>query len=321
MTIRRDSPGAPLLHIGLPKTGTTTIQQALFARHSQVYYLGKDRARFIHPKGCTTGETYIILRPLLWDLATSVDHERVNSLYTRHLLPNVAAEKVITGSWEALGLRTAEDNVEMMQRVLRVFGGCRIMITLRNPLTQITSHYLQHLQGHFIKQNRGFMGRSVFLEFDEWYKRRLARWGMFCYSETIRAARTLLGKEHVGVFLFEELIEDSSRYYRNLCAFLGINAEEALTLVSERHLNKRISQDQVQWLKKMNASFWKRTALLNMNSRWRKRLFQKHENMSAPAKVSIPSTIALQIADKTRPGHRWLAEHFALPLDRYGYPL
>ena len=213
----------------------------------------------------------------------------------------------------------------MMQKVVSVFGGCRIMITLRNPLTQITSEYLQHLRGHFVRRNRSFMGRSVFVEFEEWYGTFLAarRNGsnLFCYSETIQAARSLVGKENVGVFLFEELIEDQSGYYRAICSFMGIDSEEGLTLVREKHVNKRISQYQVEWLKKMDCSFWKRMALLSMNSRWRRRLFQNCEDESAPAMVSMPSKVELQIADATRPGNRWLAEHLALPLDRYGYPL
>jgi len=325
LIIRKNSPGDLLLHIGLPKTGTTTIQEALFAKHSQIYYLGKNSEEFNHPMGCTTGETYIILRPLLWGVARPFDHCKISSLYKRHLLPNMTDDKVMVGSWEGLGERTAEINVEMMKRALSVFGSCRIMITLRNPLTQITSQYLQHLRGHFVERNRGIMGRSVFLEFEEWYDRFLAKRRsvshLYCYSETIRAARSLLGKENVGVFLFEELIENPSGYYRSICTFMGIDAEEGLMLVHKKHFYKRISQQQVEWLRKMNSSFWKKMALLSMNSRLRSRLFQAHEDESAPAKVSMPSEIALQIAEVAKPGHHWLAEHLALPLDRYGYPL
>lgn len=61
-----------LLHVGLSKTGTTTLQRALFANHPEISYLGKyvpSKA----PKGCLSQDVYDFLNPLLWDFSRPLD--------------------------------------------------------------------------------------------------------------------------------------------------------------------------------------------------------------------------------------------------------
>ena len=56
-----------VLHVGLTKTGSTTLQTGLFARHSQVYFLGKRTQKRDEENGCRSHTVYEIFRPLLWD--------------------------------------------------------------------------------------------------------------------------------------------------------------------------------------------------------------------------------------------------------------
>ena len=58
-----------LLHLGLAKTGTATLQRALFLKHPQVHYLGKIVGVKNNTKeDCLDDTTYKILEPILWDL-------------------------------------------------------------------------------------------------------------------------------------------------------------------------------------------------------------------------------------------------------------
>ncbi|MFM8173338.1 MAG: hypothetical protein ACKN81_07315, partial [Pirellulaceae bacterium] len=49
-----------VLHIGLPKTGTTTLQTLLFEHHSGIGYLGKNRG-FPGEKNCRSQQIYELL--------------------------------------------------------------------------------------------------------------------------------------------------------------------------------------------------------------------------------------------------------------------
>jgi len=51
-----------LLHIGLPKTGTTTLQHSLFTSHPEICFFGKYLGRKI-PQECQSQEIYKFLNP------------------------------------------------------------------------------------------------------------------------------------------------------------------------------------------------------------------------------------------------------------------
>ncbi len=106
------------------------------------------------------------------------------------------------------------------------------------------------------------MGNLPYIDIDEWLKRKISKKltleETFPYSRNIQAAVNLLGKENVGVFVFEELVNDPERYYSAICDFIGIDVAQGLELTRQRHLNKRITQGQVEYLQRLsNSTFYK----------------------------------------------------------------
>jgi len=75
-----------LLHIGLPKTGTTTLQRSLFTSHPAICYFGKYPKNKI-PNGCQSQEIYKFLNPLIWDLSRSLDIEKHKVILRERILP------------------------------------------------------------------------------------------------------------------------------------------------------------------------------------------------------------------------------------------
>ena len=61
-----------VIHIGFSKTGTTTLQRAVFPHHSQLYYLGKIH-KSEHGRQCITADTFDFLTPLLWKTDQPLD--------------------------------------------------------------------------------------------------------------------------------------------------------------------------------------------------------------------------------------------------------
>ena len=262
---------------------------------------------------------------MIWEVNQSCDLDRLRGLYAGKLQAEGMDGKRVICSWEALGRRPAQQNLEMIRRISSVSGGCRLMIALRNPLSHLPSLYLQHIRGHFLKQNRAFMGSSLFMEFDEWYSIMIARQsgmaGVNGHLETIRLASELLGKENVGVFLFEDLMKDPDGYYQRICEFIGVDAEEGLSLVSQKHLHKRISQEQLNWLRVVNSNCLRKLWLRCSGDVRRRRAFNRRENDLSPARVKLSGEMTGAISAATKDGHRWLVDHYGLPLETYGYPL
>lgn len=316
--------GGLILHVGLPKTGTTTLQRTLFAQHSQIYYLGKFIKGRRVAKGCRTPAVYDMLKRLLWNVRGQYDQAEMAQLCRDVILPGVKAGQHVVGSWEALGNRPPETHRQMLERVVRTFGTCRLMVTLRNPLTQVPSEYLQNVEGKFIRRNRDWMGWHAALPLDEWFRRRCDKGNPegspLNYVENIRISTEMLGHENVGVFLFEGLVRDPASYYTALSRFIGIDADECLSLSRQKHFNKRLTEAQLALINKMESSSWGRVGLRCLSSRGRS-LLLKAGSHSPPANVQLSDSLREEIVSKTSEGHRWLMNELGLPLDKYGYPL
>lgn len=70
------------LHMGLPKTATTTLQRCLFKHHSQIYYLGRDAD--VNPeRGCISNDVHEFLSPLLWRTDKPFDPVKQQSMYDK----------------------------------------------------------------------------------------------------------------------------------------------------------------------------------------------------------------------------------------------
>lgn len=311
-----------VLHIGMPKTGTTTIQKLLFANHSQIYYLGKSKEH-LHGRNCRSEQVYQLLNPILWDHSQPVDLE-AGKRFHEDLQRSGEDSKVIVGSWEGLCDSNIPFHLESLQRIIAIFGACKVMICLRNPNQLIASRYLQSLRGRQSAKNRRMMGKNWYVDIDEWMEKWFAS-GSFqrflSYGERIRQSVDLLGKDNVAVYLFEDLCNDQNQFTKAVCQFLRVDEVEGLRWMNEGHLHTRLTQGQVDFLKRVQGSFWTRL-WANMHSPDKQRgLIEKYGADDVPAKAQLPDHWLPKIADATREGNRWLVDTLQLPLDKYNYPL
>lgn len=339
-----DEPKNLLLHVGLSKTGTTTLQNSLFSKHSQIYYLGKSLHKKT-PKGCANMKVYKLLAPVLWPNYEPDNYGRLKKIYKRlapvlrpidkpdnyeqlkeewHRLlqEDKQGQKKIIGSWEGLGSAPPARSFARIQRITEIFGDCRIMITIRNPLTRVPSQYLQHLKGNFLKNNKLWMGGRQYVDMTTWYNlvcKNPEHNPLTNYLDLIQSSISLLGKEKVGIFLFEEMVQDQKKYIRSVCEFIGIDAEEGVQLARSAKLNPRISQKQINYMRladKQPLRFFHN----NMGKNIKARLFKKMSQGNA-AQVSLPQPLIEKITNETRAGHLWLVENLDMNLEAFGYPL
>lgn len=217
---------------------------------------------------------------------------------------------------------------ESLRRLAQIFGGCRVMIALRNPLTWLPSVYLQELRGNFLKRNRKYMADRAYLDIEEWFDRKLSAWGndgSFRYAQNIRAAAELLGKSNLGVFVYEDLIADARRYYEKIGTFLGIDTEECQRLTESKHLHPRITQGQLKEMRNTEGSGLRWAAWRFSTQKQRRGHLESSDSTGAsedaPAQVVLPESVVDRIKADTRESHHWFSTEFGLELEKYGYPL
>lgn len=317
------------LHVGLPKTGTSTLQRALFAHHSQIYYLGKLVGNGAGRKHCRDMEVQKLLEPLLWNLDQPFHIAATRERYTRTVLDNAAVGQLVVASWEALGKSSPAGFRKMLTRVKSVIDDFGLLFVLRNPLTWAPSQYLQSVQGNYVKNNRGRFASKPYLSLESWMASHASRTGhlgeWLCHSSNIQIALSLLGRENVGVFLYEELCGQPDAYFTSLARFLGIDVQESLRLALGSHFNTRLLQAELDYIEQVSNS-------LPGRIRWRfsqpvqrrramKAYLARQGHPTQPARIQLTEEWQERVSEATRAGNQWLASELGLNLAAHGYPI
>ena len=133
----------------------------------------------------------------------------------------------------------------------------------------------------------------------------------------------IVGKENIGVFLFEEFRNNPQQSIRSVCDFLCVDPQQAIDMLDneETQLNARMTQGQVEYLQSLQKSPWKRLAGYWKNYRARRLLYRQHGEDQKPAKPQLSEQWIEKISRSTCEGHRWLMDTFGLDLEGYGYPV
>lgn len=316
-----------VLHPGLPKSGTSTLQRAVFCNHSQIHYLGK-RWDSSAGKGAASPEIYDLLSSVLWK-AREFDADRSRRLYQELVVQQANPQQTIVASWEALGDSSPLRFSAMLSRLEQTVGSVRVMFGIRNPLTRLPSLYLQGLEGHFVGGFRKAFKGAPYLDTDQWLDRnnKLREYGNFWqhYIVNIKAATEAFGAESVGILVFEQLRPDPMGFYATVSDFMHIDCDETRRLFEGAHFNTRITRTEFEYAREQNDNYFRRMRWRIQSPKQRRRgleraIKERGEGGSA-VKVELPQEWQATIRQDTAEGHRWMQDTFAIDLESYGYPL
>lgn len=318
-----------IVHIGLPKTGTTTLQKDVFARHSGLVYLGKpftaERAALDDIIASIWREDTLGFRPET--LGTARDEIAVAALH--------AAEGSVLLSEEALSSAGFADRREIAMRLRKLFDRADILLTIRRQdhcVPSLVSHYRR--KGIICAESVGewvegaLNGRPFLRASRSWILRQ------YLYSTLVGLYREVFPEATIKVLPLEMLESDASGFAEQLADFLGIDVAEtdALIRLAERRNDSVRLQARFQRGQRMRP-------LRRMYHAVRKRYFpefrirealpwvdaavdgaaSRGESASAASILSDESRASL--AEYYRPDNRRLCEMTGLDLEQYGYPL
>lgn len=298
------------IHIGFPKTATTTFQQHVFPLHPDIDYVGKFIPGFGYRTDtlATTVGGLIACDSTVFDGVTALRDEIAT-------MARASTRRLLLLSSESFVQEQATDRGLVAARLFEAFGPCRILITIREQLSIIRSFFTMHGQyGQYL-----FLAKDEEEPFDlplsmvDWLKFAL-RLPDRNFPSTIRYVDIidcycgLFGRDNVGLFVYEELVRDPVAYVRRMANFLDVDSAEMLQLQAGRHEHR---------------SRPRMTPIMPMPRRLLKWLASPFRTSLAPAAPSteIPEPWLSLLSDQYRPGNRRLAESYGLPLERYGYIL
>jgi hypothetical protein len=312
------------VHVGLPKTATTMLQRGLFARHSEIEFLGKCAGKQVDRRlrRCSSEAAFRLGDQLFWDHCRSIDVDRARRIYVDEILPGVSGGRLPLYSYEGLAAESLERRTAIGANLRDVFDVCRVVVGIRRPVDLVESLYFQRLaRAHFGSQ----AGRLDFQRApspDAWLEsiqdgRELSN--HLDYARSIRILVQALGRENVGVFPLERLKAEPMRFSEELCGFLGIDADEGVRLLDGRRDNRRLTRAAVRRMSRVQRVGLGSAVYTLAGRKLRRRLAGLGRDGGDAASFSIPASFRQWIDGRTREGNGWLADEFALSLADDGY--
>jgi len=315
------------IHVGLPKTATTMLQAHLFARHSEIEYLGKFPR---HGNEFRDAAVRRIITEVARGRVFNADLVHCRRLFAESIAPALEAGRIPLCSSEDFTVGGPRRRRARAENLRAVFGDCKVIITLRHPLRFVESMYLHKLRavhlgaGWRVGRPPRYFGIDQWLS-DDWRRPEKGELAHLEYAQTIEILADVFGESAVGIFLFEQLVEDPEEFVTSLCRFIGIDPEEGIRLASGKRENDRLTTAQVARIRTLERSFLQSTLFRFSPRALRRRMLtggRADVNTSPPAaRTQIPLHWEERFVELTRQGNRWLRERWGLPLDSYHYPL
>jgi hypothetical protein len=308
MLARRRRVAMMWVHAGFVKTATSTLQQAVFARHDEINYLGlpapsADLDRAIHALAKADSIEF--------------DLDRARSALTPHLRPP-APRRTTVVSYENFVLYESADKGVVARRLRDVFPDCQILFTIRRQQDIIRSWYLQKLAKYLDGLN--------YLPFDKWFAMKMVEphksiLGDLDFNRTIGYYESLFGSERVKIFCYEQLIDDPTGYARAMAECLKVDDVQFSRLLSCANYNPTKTQRRID-LGRIATDYLPRAVVragARLISESIKARCNRFLNRGPTCRVALSPAAEQWIAAHCRQGNRELDARYGGQLARYGY--
>lgn len=319
------------IHIGLSKTATSTLQNQFFPRHPDVEYLGK--YNLANPQ--SKHKFYTEYRTNLFEQIQNknLNDERVNALkqiFHEIIQPTLDLTKLLVVSSEGFSTGDLSNRIRRANNFKAIFGPCKILIILREPIDLIESLYFQKLKEYNLRDQALWRKYPNCFSIEQWLKKHWKSslsgplWHLD-YYQTIEAYANIFGMENIGIFLFEQLKQEPASFLEHICEFTGIDAKHNSNIFRNSQDNVRWNEDNLDKLRRIQSSFLQSLKFCFYTTQQRKNALGLTDPEGTTASKKAEATIhdhwKTRIQEYTEPGNRLLKSKWGLPLEQYNYPL
>ena len=229
----------PLIHVGYPKTASTTLQNNFFAKLESTCVIGQ-------PLSEENNEIRRVILQLTdaetLEFSSDRIKEQINNLFCQSMLI-LTEETFSTGST----LSGKVNRYEIAQRLNELFPNAKVLIVIREQLSMVKSYYLQYQK----------IQQAQVESFDDWFKGLVSDYqsgvtgllALLQYHKTIGMYQNMFGSKNVLVKCFEDLPMEKSEYYKSIACFAGYRDSQTLELLctqaASSHDNKTVTNAQL----------------------------------------------------------------------------
>lgn len=316
-----------IVHLGLSKAGSTTLQKGLFMRHSEISYLGifpKTQLREIsekHKTATASNNTHEItlLSKLLFktdelNFSATKAAELKNSLLKglkKNKIP-ILSDESATGT-----LHSYPDVITKIKRLDALFDDLRIIIIVREQRAILKSFYRMFP----FDPRLSYDGKVV--NFLTWFNLE-SRKKYFCYLDILDYQKLsdkiteIISKDKVLFLPLEMLNNNSEQFSARLSSFCGISNEETLQLIqTKNNQNIGVSSRQNIWRKAVRI--FPISGLSKYFPAGLVTVVQNFLRAGKPEEIKLTADIENKIRDRFSRSNSYISEHYKIPLHEYGY--
>jgi hypothetical protein len=225
-----------VIHVGFRKTATSWLQEVLFPV-LRLNYIGKTEA--FYPEWL-----------IEWHYADDFYFEQKKSRIRNELLSRLCEDRCNLLSSEAF--TNSASIHSQAHRIRTVWPDARILVTLRDPVEMVWSHYR-----HDIQEGDCFVDIESWLDWRRTpyvlHKRKTIYLPDFFFDEAIHLYEELFGPKNVCVLKYEDMRSSREVYFSRLFEFLGVDDELPSAAFLARMVNESPKEvESLEKLKRMN---------------------------------------------------------------------
>jgi len=304
-----------LIHIGLPKTASTTLQDRLFSKQERFLYLGRIQ------NGYSDARIKELLERVAFQDSLEYDARAAESLVASLRASDAPRTRPIIVSAESLSVEGRTDRRLIAERLHKLFAPAKVLIVLRAQPAMLQSLYLNDLRGS---------GQPLW-PFDVWLERL---YGGIRYTEMHRIALNyeplvrlyddVFGQENVTVLAFEQIKDASSPVFDRLAGLVQVDRAEVSACFAV-FKNQRMSRRHMLAMRVQghlpagtNLAHFGRRVLPEIMYRPIRSFVVSGRRMASP---TFSAEWCRRIASACAAGNSRIAVRKSLPLESLGYPI
>lgn len=306
-----------VLHIGVSKTGTTTLQHALFRSHPRIAYYGQPFANLLRAEAAPAAA----LRGYV--LAVDDGEDRPAPLFApANIRSDIAGlarvpddPAVFVLSDEMLTLPLRDDHAAIADRLYALSPDARILLTLRRQPDALASLFAMI----------GYAGGDAVSGFDAWLDASLggadSRWGeSYRYDRIAAIYAARFGA--VQAMFFEDMQADADAYLAGIAEWIGVPPQLAAVAARDENRRRTAADRWFADLRRRLPGLHGALRALPFGAADRLRAVRAAIGRQSRAIRFTPSAAALaRIAAFYAPGNRAAADAYGWDLAGRGYPM
>lgn len=242
------------IHVGYPKSGSTTLQKQLFNKHTEINNLGLFPTDNVGRDSdyIDYNSTYLSDANLrkFYNNLVMLEGIRYYNSGNKRLFNNKILNLIADGDGEITvfsnerfvsAFYSHDDLREKANRLKELFSDAKILFVIRNQTSLIKSQYRDHPT-----DPRSFaIGSPV--SFNKWlniaHKSDSVNFlESLQYHDIINYYMELFGQENVGIFPLETLVHNTEQFAVSMADYLGIDPDETLELLQTEPENTGVSK-------------------------------------------------------------------------------